>query len=1324
MKRFVAGLILVSLVSSVFSIAPITLASVATGSCPLEEPTPTLSPPITPTSTLTPTPAPSLKNVRMSDTPYGPAVTHFPSGVSVVYTIFEYEEMRETLVRVRVYDNVGNILFEQTKEYSGSSVESVRVASEAGVFANGRYATNIYMGGTYSEPYLFLVKTLIWTVGDESPTLAPLATLTVTATLTPTVTPTETPTLTPTIPTPTVTITPTATLTSTLTATPTIAATFTPTATATPTTAPVGPGVVINEVEYDSVQPGPDAAYEWVELYNNAPSPIELVGWMISDNVSADPITSTGLSTSPAVAIPANGFVVIAASEGFYTNYPGFAGAIVFVADGEIGNGLGNDGDRLILRDGAGTVIDQVSYGTDTTVFDPPCPDVAAGHSLEREPTGYDTDQASDFVERSLPSPGGIPGPTPTPTETATPTPTTIATITPTPPPAAPLLISEACYDGTVPETEGDEFVEIFNPTGGAVDLSAYKIGDEETRGAGEGMYQFPTGTVIEPKGLIVIAKNAAQFHQRFGFYPHFELVTGAGYTDTPEVPNMINYAAWATGDWALSNQGDEVLLLGPADEVVDAIAYKSGDYAAAGVSGVIIAPAPRSLQRVDGGDTDDMNADFAIAGPNPGSLTESPPPPPSLPPAPQLPSGMRAYFGCLHSHSTYSDGSGPPRYAYAVGRANGLHFLAVTDHDYYLSDAWWADTLTQAKAATVDGGFVALRGFEWTGREIGHISIFETEGYASRDDPNYDSLGEIYAWLAAQLGAIAQFNHPFAESDFDDFAYDAAADVAIVLQEIGNGSGEGYFTFEGAYLQSLSAGWHVGAANNGDTETPDWGADTPHRTGVVAPALTKGDILEALRARRTFATEDANLALALRAGEAWMGSTIPEAEAINFVVEIMDPDGEDVTLELFDRGIVVASTTLTGAAAHTWTVEVPGAPGHFYFVRATQGDGDLAYTSPIWTSGVAAPEVVLLNEFLPAPRDVDWDGDGTADYNDEWIELYNPGSTAVGLGGWQLDDVAEGGSAPYTIPAGRVIQPGGFLVFFKRETGIALDNDGDWVRLLRPDGSAADEHRYTHSPGYDRSFSRTVDGGGEWTDDYPVTMGSSNHPAPKPKPKPPTPTPTLLPIMAIAEAKRLAKGTEVTIEGQVTVPPGVFGEGTIYVQDSTAGIMVYLSAGEYPALSEGDWVRVKGQVWEYYGVLEIKVSEAGDIQRLRPGDPLPPTPIKTGEVSEDSEGLLVQVTGKVTGYGRDQIFLDDGSGEAKVYIEEATGIERPWVEEGQVFTVVGVVSQYEGEYELLPRYQSDISFVPAALPITGGDKAPLLSLMFNLVYELFKGRW
>jgi DNA/RNA endonuclease YhcR with UshA esterase domain len=834
------------------------------------------------------------------------------------------------------------------------------------------------------------------------------------------------------------------------------------------------------------------------------------------------------------------------------------------------------------------------------------------------------------------------------------------------------------------------------------VDLSLYKIGDEETKGQGEGMVRFPPGTTIGARGLLVVAKNAAQFEARFGFYPDFEVrVSGAGYVDTPTVPNMDKYTPWATGSWALSNTGDEVLLLGPADEIVDAIVYKSGDYGAVSVTGYISAPAPRSLQRVGASDTDDMNADFAIAEPNPGSLTDLPPLPPSPQPPAPLPGGMWAYFGCLHSHSTYSDGSGPPRYAYAVGRANGLHFLALTDHSHYFDDAQWADILAQAEAATVDGVFVGLRGFEWTHREVGHINVFETEGYPSRDDPSYDTLAEFYLWLVAQPDAIAQFNHPFADTDFNDFAHDPAADAAIVLQEVGNGSGAQYHTFEGAYLRSLYAGWHVGATNNGDTETPDWGADTPHRTGVVVPALTKGHILEALRARRTFATEDSNLALALRAGENWMGSIIPKAPAITFAVDVVDSDGESVTLELFDRGLVVANAGFSGAAMYTWTPTVPGVEGHFYFVKATQADGDTAYTSPVWVAGTAPADAVLLNEFLPAPHSTDWDGDGTADYNDEWIEVYNAGPAVVGLGGWQLDDVAEAGSGPYTIPADQIIPPGGFLVFFKKDSGVSLNNDEDWVRLLRPDGTVADEYHYTHSPGYDRSFSRTVDGGGHWTADYAVTLGAPNHAAPSPPPPPPPPGPV---VVTIAETKTMAKETMVTVEGQVTAPPGIFDGKSFYIQDSTAGTLVYLREGDCPVLFEGDRVRVTGQLWDYYGEQGISVAGVGDIQRLGEGEPLKPILIKTGEVDDAHEGLLAQIVGAITGWEKSALYLDDGSGEAKIYIKEATGIERPWVEKGEIYSVVGIVSQYQDEHELLPRYQSDIALWPAELPVTGGD--------------------
>jgi hypothetical protein len=67
---------------------------------------------------------------------------------------------------------------------------------------------------------------------------------------------------------------------------------------------------------------------------------------------------------------------------------------------------LNNTGDRLQLLNPDGVEVDSMSWDNDSTFLDPPATDVSDGHSLERDPDGTDTDTASDFVEREIPTPG------------------------------------------------------------------------------------------------------------------------------------------------------------------------------------------------------------------------------------------------------------------------------------------------------------------------------------------------------------------------------------------------------------------------------------------------------------------------------------------------------------------------------------------------------------------------------------------------------------------------------------------------------------------------------------------------------------------------------------------------------------------------------------------------------------------------------------------------------------------------------------------------------------------------------------------------------
>jgi len=321
-------------------------------------------------------------------------------------------------------------------------------------------------------------------------------------------------------------------------------------------------------------------------------------------------------------------------------------------------------------------------------------------------------------------------------------------------------------------------------------------------------------------------------------------------------------------------------------------------------------------------------------------------------------------------------------------------------------------------------------------------------------------------------------------------------------------------------------------------------------------------------------------------------------------------------------------------------------------------------------------------------------------------VELLNLGEEAADLVGWRLDDVEGGGSSPYTLPPGSVVPPGGFLLLFRQQTHIVLNNDGDSVRLLRPDGTEADVFHYDKGPGYDRSFSRIPDGTGGWTANCKVTAGRSNEALP-----PPTPEPGL-PFMDLARARVQPAGARLITQGQLTAAPGLLGDHLVYIQDKGVGLAVYLADDDYPPLVEGQWLRATGRLRDYHGELQLYVSGPGDLQAFDAEAPIAPVAVRTGDVGEGREGLLVLVEGRVTDLESRAVWLDDGSGPARAYFREGGVAARPKVERGDLLRVVGVVSQYvqsrpyEGGYRLLVRHDADVMAGPARLPVTGGEEA------------------
>jgi hypothetical protein len=131
------------------------------------------------------------------------------------------------------------------------------------------------------------------------------------------------------------------------------------------------------------------------------------------------------------------------------------------------------------------------------------------------------------------------------------------------------LLLSEIVFNEVSTDVTG-EWIEIFNTGPTTVDLTNYKIGDEETLGgttATESMHRFPAGASIAPGELQIVAVSATRFFTVYGVLPTYE----ASSTDAA-VPDMLPYATWDPdgGVINMSNTTDHAYLLGPADEIVD----------------------------------------------------------------------------------------------------------------------------------------------------------------------------------------------------------------------------------------------------------------------------------------------------------------------------------------------------------------------------------------------------------------------------------------------------------------------------------------------------------------------------------------------------------------------------------------------------------------------------------------------------------------------------------------------------------------------------------------------------------------------------------
>jgi DNA/RNA endonuclease YhcR with UshA esterase domain len=186
-----------------------------------------------------------------------------------------------------------------------------------------------------------------------------------------------------------------------------------------------------------------------------------------------------------------------------------------------------------------------------------------------------------------------------------------------------------------------------------------------------------------------------------------------------------------------------------------------------------------------------------------------------------------------------------------------------------------------------------------------------------------------------------------------------------------------------------------------------------------------------------------------------------------------------------------------------------------------------------------------------------------------------------------------------------------------------------------------------------------------------------------------------------IAAIGTQSEGQRIEITGVVRQVRTPYSGLNIYtVRDATGEIEVAISddlkslTDTLPILAAGDSVRLSGLVTVYRNSPQLTVTDGKAIVALDESIALAPQ-YNTGSVSPDLEGQLVQISGILAepeAFSAGQkVLIDDGSGAVLVLLWQNVVDELGGLQAGATVQVVGEVSVYKGQVEIIPSSSADV---------------------------------
>lgn len=369
-------------------------------------------------------------------------------------------------------------------------------------------------------------------------------------------------------------------------------------------------------------------------------------------------------------------------------------------------------------------------------------------------------------------------------------------------------------------------------------------------------------------------------------------------------------------------------------------------------------------------------------------------------PPIKCLPEGaLSLYWGVLHGESEKVDSAeNIEAFLRHMRDDRALQFFATSsfDTEEETPNEIWKTLSTQAAEFNEDDRFVAMLGFQWLGepKEEGlrhFIYAKDMKPIMRRKDTKNNSLKKIYKTNnPKEMIAIPTFSMGKSTCyDFNDFnnefervaeIYNSWGSSECTAKEgnprpIVGGKGGIQEISDGSIQKALNAGCRFGFVAGGlddrgpyenlyDTDQTQY---TPGMTAILAKEHTRASLIEALQARSCYATTGERIILGLQIAGFGMGSeletksrpgleynrhitgycigTAPIVEAVIIrngkVFKKLDVNQDGIIEFEVDDMQPLSEIILEGKENQP--------PFAYYYLRATQEDGHIAWSSPIW---------------------------------------------------------------------------------------------------------------------------------------------------------------------------------------------------------------------------------------------------------------------------------------------------------------------------------------------------------------------------------------